>query len=67
MSKSNGDGVEEVAPARLSPRFGHEGTKSEGPKVGVGGEVIQNLVDDILWDSTDSNRIGFCGGGTPCL
>ena len=43
--------MEEVALARLNPRFGYESECSEGSR--VCGEVIQDLVDDIVWDYGD--------------
>ena len=56
--------MEEVAPARLSPWFGHEGAGLQGSKVEVGGEMIQDLVEDILWDSENGDHLGFIRGGT---
>ena len=49
--RSEVGGVEEVAVAWFSPRFGHKSASSEGSKVQIGGEVIQDFGDDIVWDN----------------
>ena len=65
--RSEADGVEKVASAWLDPRSGDQSACLDGSKVRVAGEVIQDLVDDILWDSGDDYRFGFRTGVALCF
>jgi hypothetical protein len=65
--RSEGDGVEEVPPARWSPWFGYKSARLEGFQVRVNGEVIQNIVNDLLWNPWNDNGLGFHSNGTSCF
>ena len=47
--------AEQVAPVRLKPVFGYERTRQEGTVVQIqtNGEMMQNLVDNLVWDPGD--------------
>ena len=50
-----------VLSGSCNPRFGYEGTTCEGSiRVWVGGEVVQNLVGDVLCDHEKPCRDGDC-------
>jgi len=59
---SDDGGVEEVALARLSPWHGYEGACSEGSRVRVAGEAIQDLDDDIVRDGGDGGLWDYGDG-----
>ena len=47
--------AEQVAAARLKPAFGYERTRQEGAVVQIqtNREMLQNLVDNLVWDPGD--------------
>jgi hypothetical protein len=51
--------MEEVPLTWYNPQLGYKGARSEdGSEICIGDEMINNFVDDFLWNYGDGGRLG---------